>query len=854
MNFGNVIYENIEKNEYLNELYENLLFNYSIKLLQTDDEMKQVNLEDLLIFADILSKSNHPINAEKHKVWGQEIASIAKVVYPNRPIVNCYLNSILSNNGNYRGLDLMKFDTFSDGFLGDIYNEYSKKLLEIPANPTKHFFKSQKKIYDHLEDDSFSFSGPTSMGKSFVMQMFIKDKLLSNSKNNFAIIVPSKALINEISSNLINELQDLLVEKNYRIVTSAGAMALEQNHNFIFILTPERLLYTLIRYENLSMDYVFIDEAHKISEKDSRSAFYYKVVDMLLQKPNIPKMFFASPNIPNPQVFLKILSNNDSDNSLSSNYSPVSQLKYLLDYSTNTHCLFNDKTSKFIQIHNTTSFEDLLKQQFDNKISTIVYLNSKHKTLQMAKEFASIVDFEPSEELKAFSKEISSSIHEDFCLADLILKGVAFHIGYLPSNIRQKLESLYKDKKIRIMFCTSTLVEGVNLPADNLFITTHQRGKKNLSPVDFKNLIGRVGRIEYNLYGHVFLTKLKDNSKKVSINTYKKLIQEPIPEQNLSIVTELSFEDKKIVVDNLLNGIVEIPKGNIKPEKYKLIRKFELILLRDIIKNRQSVVKSHFSDVLNKEDEKKIRSLFVKDEVKPDDDINVSIDQTNLLVSKIKEGLRYPNLDYNGNPNYYDVLNFLQTLSSIFKWSKYEEELTNPIVLNWYATLLCQWIEGKGIQYLTNSAIQNAKERMFSDKPKTIWLNGNYERYDDSSLHKNLIIGETLQAIENIILFSFANYFLKFSECYKKIYNIKEMQNDWYEYVEYGTTNMVTITLQKYGFTRETSLYIKQTKNGYIKNVNGSIKLKKDLIQNSKENVRSEIREVMYNAPELFID
>lgn len=852
MNFGNVIYEDIEQNEYLNELYENLLFNYSIWLLKTDDEMKKVNLEDLLIFADILSKSNHPTNSEKHKVWGQEIASIAKCVYPNNSTVDCYLNSILSNNGNYRGLDLMRFDTFSDGFLGDVYNEYSKKLLEIPADSTKHFFKSQKRIYDHLEDGSFSFSGPTSMGKSFIMRMFIKEKLLLNSKNNFAIIVPSKALINEISSNLINELQSLLVEKNYRIVTSAGAIALEQNHNFIFILTPERLLYTLIRYENLSIDYVFIDEAHKISEKDSRSAFYYKVVDMLLQRANKSKIFFSSPNIPNPQVFLKILSNNDNNNSLSSNYSPVSQLKYLLDYSTDSHYVFNDKTSKFIQIHNTTSFGSLLKQQFDNKISTIVYVNSKDKALKMAKEFASIVDFEPSEELKAFSKEIASSIHEDFYLAELILKGVAFHIGYLPSNIRQKLESLYKDREIRIMFCTSTLVEGVNLPADNLFITTYKRGQKNLSPVDFKNLIGRVGRIEYNLYGHVFLTKLKTSN--VSINTYKKLIEEPVPEQNLSIVTELSFEDKKLIVDNLLNGIIEIPKGNIKPEKYKLIRKFELILLRDIMKDRKSVVKSYFSDILNKEDEKRIRILFEKDEAKPDDDINVSVDQTNLLVAKIKEGLHYPNLDYNGSANYNDVLNFLQTLSSIFKWNKYEDELSNPMVLSWYATLLCQWIEGKGLQHLTNSAIQNAKGRMHTNNPKKLWLNGRYEYYNDSSLHKNMVIGETLQAIENVILFSFANYFLKFSECYKKIHNIQEMQNDWYEYVEYGTTNLLTITLQKYGFSRETALYIKQNKNNYVKIINGAIKLKTTLLEDSKDSIKNEIREVMYNAPELFID
>lgn len=853
MNFGNIIYEDIEQNEYLNELYENLLFNYSIALLQTNDKKRELNLEDLLAFADILSKSNHPTNAEYHKVWGQEIASLAKYVYPNNFTVDYYLNSILSTNGNYRGLDLMGFNTFSDGFLSDIYNEYSKKLLEIPADTSKHFFKAQKRIYSRLEDDLFSFSGPTSMGKSFIMRMFIKEKIVTNNKNNFAIIVPSKALINEISSNLINELQNLLNEKNYRIVTSAGAMALEQNHNYIFILTPERLLYTLIKYDNLLIDYVFIDEAHKISEKDSRSAFYYKVVDMLLQRQNKPKIFFASPNIPNPQVFLNIVSNSNNENFIKSEYSPVSQVKYLLDYSNNTHYIFNDKSSQFIQIQNTISFEELLKKQFYYNSSTIVYLNSKDKAMEMAKQFASQIDYEPDDEIKEFAKEISSSIHEDFYLAEIILKGVAFHIGYLPANIRLKLESLYKSKKIKIMFCTSTLVEGVNLPADNLFITTYKRGRKNLSPVDFKNLIGRVGRIEYNLYGHVFLTKLNENSR-VSIESFKKLIKEQIPEQKLSIVTELNFENKNLIVSSLLNGIIEIPKGNIDNEKYKLIRKFTLILLRDIMKNRQSVVKSYFSDILNYADEQKIRKIFEEKEEKQDDDINISVDQTSLLVTEIKNGLKYPIININEGADYQEVLKFLQKLSKIFKWEQYEDELSNINVLNWYATLLCQWIEGKGLQYLTNSAIKNAKERMNSYNPKTIRQNGISTNYNDSALHKNIVIGETLQAIENVILFSFANYFLKFSECYKKIYNITDLQNDWYEYVEYGTTNKVTITLQKYGFSRETALYIRQNKREYIIIIDGIIKLKKSLIENLKENLKNEIQEVMYNAPELFID
>lgn len=71
---------------------------------------------------------------------------------------------------------------------------------------------------------------------------------------------------------------------NYRVVTAASDIALEENHNFIFVLTPERLLYLLISNPSLEVDYLFVDEAHKLSGKNSRGPFYYKVVDMLLQK------------------------------------------------------------------------------------------------------------------------------------------------------------------------------------------------------------------------------------------------------------------------------------------------------------------------------------------------------------------------------------------------------------------------------------------------------------------------------------------------------------------------------------------------------------------------------------------
>jgi len=69
--------------------------------------------------------------------------------------------------------------------------------------------------------------------------------------------------------------------------------------------------------------------------------------------------------------------------------------------------------------------------------------------------------------LDALAKEVEDEIHGSYYLADLIKKGVAYHVGYLPLHIRTTIEENYREKNIKTIFCTSTLIEGVNLPADN---------------------------------------------------------------------------------------------------------------------------------------------------------------------------------------------------------------------------------------------------------------------------------------------------------------------------------------------------------------------------------------------------
>jgi hypothetical protein len=861
MNLGDTIYDNIDENKYLNEIYDCILYNYSLSLLNIELTPREFNLDDALRFADLLSKSIHDKNAEKHKIWGQEIVALLKHLNPTDNGVEHYLGSILTTTGNYRGRSIKTPNFENPSLLNMLYDEFSKDYFGIPADNSKQFFRSQKQVYDHLNDQYFSFSGPTSMGKSFVMRMFIKEQVVSADPKNFAVIVPTKALINEVSSSIIKELDKLLVNKNYRVITSAGSLFLEQEHNFIYVLTPERLLYLLIRHKDHPIDWLFIDEAHKISAKDSRSAFYYKVVDMLLQRERKPNIIFASPNIPNPDIFLGLIPDIDKeDRKLASSYSPVSQIKYLLDFVDNKFSFYNEhiKELQTIEINAMLNFLSILNIFYESEKSTIVYINSKDKAMEQAKDFARDLPYLEDKDLRVLSNEIKTGIHKDFFLADMVLKGVAFHIGYLPSTIRAKIEELYRSRKIRIMFCTSTLIEGVNLPADNLFITTYKRGNSILSPVDFRNLIGRVGRIEYNLYGNVFLTRLPE------YNTTQKgfidILKKEVPEQTLSLVAELTKEHKELIIQSLVDGNIEIPRVDLNGEKikdtpYGLIRKFALILLRDITNNRNSVVRKAFAEVLTVEQETTIKAKFNEMESKPDDDINASVDQTNRLRQAIKDGLEYPKIDeIKGYAEHKDIVEFLGKLYDIFKWDKYEsKEISNKNSLSWYATILGQWINGYGLSFIASKSIEFAFDSMQTRYPKTVGVNGKWVSYNNSAFHKNLVIGEVLQAIESVILFSFANYFLKFSECYKEIKGIDGvMANDWYDFVEYGTTNTLSIFLQRNGFSRETSLYIKDNKTKFVVIIDGIPKLLKSIIDEAKESIQDEITEVMLNAPELF--
>lgn len=286
-----------------------------------------------------------------------------------------------------------------------------------------------------------------------------------------------------------------------------------------------------------------------------------------------------------------------------------------------------------------------------------------------------------------------------------------------------------------------------------------------------------------------------------------------------------------------------------------MIRKFSIILLDDIVKKRDSLVVKRFEQdgLLTEESSTKLRMLFDKNSQNIGNDINVSLDQTESLSEAIISGMKYPEFNEElGRFDYNDALGFLERMGRIFRWQQYERQLTGNNVftkLRYYATILLQWMSGKGLLQITNAALDYKN----NNPGATVIENGQSVIYDGSKKHKNIAIAETLEAIDNVILFSFSNYFLRFSAEYKKIFGEDSLEGkDWYEFVEFGSTNRLSIFLQRNGYSRDSAIYLMRHRQKYIITDGQGFKISNLVFQSENEGIVSESKDIIYNIKSLF--
>lgn len=861
---GQYLFDNLNHNSYLRKLVKILLIQYAKSLFGTNWQLTQKQKSDLLTFADLLSKSINKSGTEKQRNLALRIIALLTKMYPKDPSVGVVNDEVMSSLNNFLPRqDSGYIQTITLSRLwNDVIKDARKRERKIPGQQGKYFIGKQDQLFRSLENELNSFSAPTSMGKTFLIEKYIELKIISGEKSNFAITVPSKALITEVRSSLIDELGENLANNSYRIISRADEYELDyQNQSFIFVMTPERLSNVLMQNQNLRLGHLFIDESQKITEEDSRSIFYYELFDQIKSWDQKPKITFASPLIPNPGIFNQLVSDKESDDGISISESPVTQIKFIIDRYSQKLLEYDDLTHKAINLvqFSENSIPHIIlnvSKAIGSDKQSLIYYGSKAAAISDAVVLARQSDQINDSNLNSLADYISRKIHPNYVLVDLVKKGIAFHIGDLPIDVRTKIEDAYRQGILKFVFCTSTLLEGVNLPADNIFVTSLNNGQRKLTLLEFLNLIGRVGRLNHSMIGNVFLITGEKEKSRSNLDAYLKNLNNNLKKEKLSVEKVVKPKQVTAIKQSLKTGNIKLDQ--LKNDKnYDLLRKLSLLYIQEVRNNRQGVIRKHFSSLITNDDEQNILdSLYKRYEDNLEENINFSSDQSEKLKQEISNaGIQeYPDIYKDKKLNVSDTKDFLLRLSNIFNWPLYERQFIaanqspeiQDKVIDDYTKMTLLWISGFSLKQICDIAI-------------SIRRGGDYRFLDRLDRHRSdinninwdtITINAVMRQLQTI-QFILGKYFLKVTTELTK--NGIPPVNDWYRYMEYGTYSDLRIWLQQNGYSRDASAYIEDNQDKFIIQAGDNYFISQNIFQANDLDTVNETQKIKVNVPEIFI-
>lgn len=806
---------------------------FYILSIDTQNSYSEKEFKDLLRFADLLSVSS----MSEARNYAYKIITYLNPYFQQNPYYCTVSKAVYYNLGNFPAVAYLEKENNNQSELPFdrlVELEAKKIIQEVPESEGIFFTDTQYKLFSELSSArEFSFSGPTSMGKSFIIKAFIRKVIQNKPPENLVVLVPTRALINQFALELRKDLGILLEQYKYRIATNSNIseFSTEETINYILVLTPERLISYISQTQNPPIGFLFVDEAHKIAQtEDSRSITTYTSIEKTLKKYPGIKLYFSSPNVSNPEVFLKMFRNTQGKSHFRTNETPVAQNLYFADLLNDEFSYFSN--NEFIKIksplsNNSSTINGILAAL--GKRSNLVYCNTKAKTIEYAKSLADTINQETENKvLSKASRIIREYIHPDYYLAEIIKKGVAFHFGNMPQLIRNLVEDLYQQGEIRFVFCTSTLLEGVNMPTQNLFILSNKKSTKTLKPIDFWNLAGRAGRLSKELQGNVFCVKHSDCSWDDTSFFEKKEI-ELVP----SIFTRINHNLKKI--EKLIKGD-EVKSGS--EEERNILRYIANIICIDTLEPKTGY-HSPIIDELIRNNKNNIIELAKTKASKLE--TPYSILNSNESIGLDSQDAAYKRLKYlhaqrtsitlPSQVNYEACRDTLLRLHGLYNWKQTNKDLSDENSLRYYATLMNKWINDESLNQIISGTID-----YYSEKQKTIRITYNeYMPFEkNNKTHVNILIGDIIYDIEHILRFQFEKYFNHYYLMLKNILGEEKAGENWATLLEYGTQNRIMIALQNMGLSRHTTNKINKEckgaltiENGKLKNINKAFLLAK---------------------------
>ena len=361
--------------------------------------------------------------------------------------------------------------------------------VDIGQGVQRTLHREQSRVLKKLlVGNDIAISAPTSFGKSFILDALIALTMPTNAM----IIVPTIALTDEIRRRLQNKFGD-----TYRVITTHDVELSEKN---IFVFPQERAIGYLDALENI--DLLVVDEFYKASEKfdKERSSQLQRAVLKLAEKAK--QRYFLAPNISSLRG------------------SPITADMEFIRIDTNTVNLNVKPFHKKIRGDNTVKgqFLSSILKKINGK--TIIYAGTYTGIDQVSVvALESLLESE-SLLLSDFSLWLSECYAANWTLESLVRRGCGIHNGRMHRSLSQIQVRLFEEEEdgLNNLISTSSIIEGVNTSAKNVIVWRNKNGSFNLKAFDYKNILGRAGRMFKHFVGDIYVLENPPQDEEIELS------------------------------------------------------------------------------------------------------------------------------------------------------------------------------------------------------------------------------------------------------------------------------------------------------------------------------------------------
>jgi hypothetical protein len=137
--------------------------------------------------------------------------------------------------------------------------------------------------------------------------------------------------------------------------------------------------------------------------------------------------------------------------------------------------------------------------------SSLIYVQSPPAAARLANELIKSKLHRKSDFCEKFSEWLAEHFHPEWILAGSVARGIGIHHGRIPRSIAHLMISLFNKGDLAAIVCTSSMIEGINTAAENVFIYDRNISTSKLDRFTFDNIKGRAGRMFKHKIGKVFL-------------------------------------------------------------------------------------------------------------------------------------------------------------------------------------------------------------------------------------------------------------------------------------------------------------------------------------------------------------